>query len=335
MSISLRELADAAGVSVGTASRALKHQGGVSEATRQKVIALAAALGYDRERLQREPLRRVLLLVHHTHATAATSPFYAAIIAGAQTACDKQGIALQPFTTNASGSIRRQIMQQEPDAILCAGFIEPDVLEVIKALGKPLALIDTSAPGLPGVNPDNREGARQMTAALIRAGRQRIAFLSGSLAHHSIRLRERGYRQALFEAGRLADPALEALIAPGVELARGTETALAELLALPERPDAIVAFNDACALILLAACRQRGLRVPEDIAIAGFDDIPAAAPAGLSTVQVDKAALGAAGVAALLAAAEHLPASETLHPVRLLLRSSTGTHCQGDCHDPA
>lgn len=324
MSISLRKLAQAAGVSIGTASRALKHQAGVSEQQRQHVQQLAAELGYDISRLQREPIRRILFLLHAQHTTANATPFYAEVERGARLACLEKGIELQPFSINANSSIRRQLLQQEADAILCVGFIEPETLAVVQALGKPTTLIDASAPQLASVNPDNQAGTRLMTAQLIAQGRQRIAFLSGSLAHHSIRLRERGYREALFQAGRLADPALEALIPPGLDLASGTRLALNELLNLAVPPDAIIAFNDACALIVQDACRERGMTLPDDMLICGFDDIAAAEAAQLSTVAVDKAALGAAGVAQLLAAAEHQEIADTLHPVRLILRASTG-----------
>lgn len=324
MSISLRALAQAAGVSIGTASRALKHQAGVSEQQRQHVQQLAAELGYDISRLQREPIRRILFLLHAQHTTANASPFYAEVERGARLACLDKGIELQPFSVNANSSIRRQLLQQDADAILCVGFIEPETLAVVQALGKPTTLIDASAPQLASVNPDNQAGTRLMTAQLIAQGRQRIAFLSGSLAHHSIRLRERGYREALFQAGRLADPVLEALIPPGLDLVHGTRLALNELMNLPQPPDAIIAFNDACALIVQDACRERGMTLPDDMLIGGFDDIAAAAAAQLSTVAVDKAALGAAGVAQLLAAAEHQEIVDTLHPVRLILRASTG-----------
>ena len=324
MSISLRALAQAAGVSIGTASRALKHQAGVSEQQRQHVQQLAAELGYDISRLQREPIRRILFLLHAQHTTANATPFYAEVERGARLACLEKGIELQPFSINANISIRRQLLQQEADAILCVGFIEPETLAVVQALGKPTTLIDASAPQLASVNPDNQAGTRLMTAQLIAQGRQRIAFLSGSLAHHSIRLRERGYREALFQAGRLADPALEALIPPGLDLVQGTRLALNELMNLAAPPDAIIAFNDACALIVQDACRERGMTLPDDMLICGFDDIAAAEAAQLSTVAVDKAALGAAGVAQLLAAAEHQEIADALHPVKLILRGSTG-----------
>ncbi|MCB5197182.1 LacI family DNA-binding transcriptional regulator [Deefgea salmonis] len=324
MSISLRKLAQAAGVSVGTASRALKHQAGVSEQQRQHVQQLAIELGYDISRLQRQPIGRILFLLHAQHTTASASPFYAEVERGARLACLDKGIELQPFSINTNSSIRRQLLQQEADAIVCVGFIEPEILAVVQALGKPTTLIDACAPQLASVNPDNQAGTRLMTEQFIAQGRQRIAFLSGSLAHHSIRLRERGYRQALFNAGRLADPALEALIAPGLDLASGTRLALNELLNLPQPPDAIIAFNDACALIVQAACLERGMTLPDDLWIGGFDDIAAAHAAQLSTVAVDKAALGAAGIAQLLALAGHQDIADTLQPVRLILRASTG-----------
>ncbi|WP_273432590.1 LacI family DNA-binding transcriptional regulator [Chitinibacter tainanensis] len=323
MSISLRQLAQAAGVSVGTASRALKHQGGVSEQTRQQILHLAAELGYEITRLHTEPIQRVLFLMHPEHATAAAAAFYADVQTGAAAACQPAGITLQPFSLNPALSVRRQIQQQEVDAILVAGFIEPSTLSAVQALGKPLAMVDTAAVNLPSVNPDNQAGAYAMTQALIAAGRQRIAFVSGSLAHHSIRLRERGYRLALFDAQRLADPQLEVLIPAGLSLAQGVQRALTQLLALPQPPDAIVAYNDVCALEIMAQLHARGIEIPTEIAVAGFDNIAAAARHQLSTVGVNKALLGRAGIQQLLAHTQHHPVQDELHPVELILRHST------------
>lgn len=323
MSISLRELAQAAGVSVGTASRALKHQGGVSEATRQQILGLAQTLGYDIARLQAKPIERILFLMHADHATAEAAPFYAEVRRGAELACVQQGIELKPFSINASSSIRRQVLQQQVDAILIVGYIEPATLAAIQSLGKPLSMVDTAAVQIPSVNPDNQAGAYAMTQALIAAGRQRIAFVSGSLAHHSIRLRERGYRLALFDAQRLADPTLEAVILQGLTLQAGVEQVLDQLLSLPSPPDAIVAYNDLCALEIRAQLQMRGLAVPSDIALAGFDDITAASTARLSTIAVDKVALGSAGIAQLLQHANHQRVRDELHAVNLILRHST------------
>ncbi|WP_432722156.1 LacI family DNA-binding transcriptional regulator [Jeongeupia wiesaeckerbachi] len=317
-SISIRELAAAAGVSVGTASRALKHQQGLSADTRDRVLQMADELGYDTGRLKREPLRRILVLLHSQHPI--DSPFYAPLLAGTAARCRDAGIAMDVRSLDPTRPVRRQVLEAEPDALLCVGFFEPELIHTVGRLGKPLALADLWAPGLAAVNPDNQQGAYLATRHLIATGRKRIAFLSGSLAHYSIRLRERGYRQALFDAGLLADPALEALIAPGLDVDTGAALAMRELLALPEPPDAVFAYNDAAALVALQTCRDAGLAVPGDIAVVGFDDIAAAAPAGLTTLAVDKAALGRAGVDLLLNQAGE---GNRLQPVSLIVRTST------------
>jgi DNA-binding LacI/PurR family transcriptional regulator len=143
------------------------------------------------------------------------------------------------------------------------------------------------------------------------------------LAHYSIRLRERGYRQALFDAGILADPTLEALIPPGMDIATGTPIAMRELLALPQPPDAVFAYNDATALVAMQVCRDAGLRVPKDIAFVGFDDLGAAAEAtpALTTLAVDKTSLGREAMSLLLD--ESLADQQRLLPVKLIVRESS------------
>ncbi|MDR3429211.1 MULTISPECIES: LacI family DNA-binding transcriptional regulator [Silvimonas] len=323
MPVSIRDLARAAGVSVGTVSRALKHQQGLSNATRERILQLAQELGYDKTRLRPDPIRRVLCILHSQHEVPQENPFYSEVLKGAAAACQERGISCDVLSLSPAKPARRQILRQEPDALLCIGFFEPETLEIIRSLGKPVVLSDMNSPGWPAVNTDNQQGAWLATQHLIAGGRQRIAFLSGSLAHYSIRLRERGYRQALFDAGRLADPALETLIPPGMDIATGAPYAMRELLALPERPDAIFAYNDATALAAMRVCQEAGLRVPQDIAFVGFDDLGVAATAqpGLTTLAVDKIALGREGISLLLSG----PNKEcnALQPVQLIVRESS------------
>jgi DNA-binding LacI/PurR family transcriptional regulator len=126
--------------------------------------------------------------------------------------------------------------------------------------------------------------------------------ISGSLAHYSIYQRARGYRKALFEARMLADPELEVQVPAGADPTEGAREATRRLLALAPRPDALFCYNDSAALAAMQACLDAGLKVPADIAIVGFDDISGAAQAipPLSSIAIDKEALGAAGVALLL-----------------------------------
>jgi DNA-binding LacI/PurR family transcriptional regulator len=211
-----------------------------------------------------------------------------------------------------------------PDAIAVAGFIEPETIEALAATGRPLVLIDLWAPGLRSVNIDNATGAALAMRHLLATGRSRIAFIGGSAAHYSIAQRAIGYRRAFFEAGKLFDPAYEVTIDAGLDPDTGAARAMEQLLDAPgPRPDAVFAYNDAAALAAQRVCIARGLRIPQDIAIVGFDDIPAAAHANppLTTLAVDKEALGRRGVELLLAEApEH---TEISLPVELIVRASS------------
>src|SRR5471032_2225371 len=217
-----------------------------------------------------------------------------------------------------------QVRMHAPDGIVCAGFFEPELLSALRAAGKPLVLIDMKLRGYSSVNPDNLAGGQLATRHLIALGRRRIALIAGPLGHYSIRERARGYRQALFDAGMLADPALEAYLPDSADLDAGAREAMQSLLELPERPDAVFCYNDSAALAALRCCLAAGLRVPEDIAIAGCDDIAGAqlATPPLTTLRIDKQALGALGVELLLAGPHDTP-RDMVAPVELVIRASS------------
>jgi DNA-binding LacI/PurR family transcriptional regulator len=148
--------------------------------------------------------------------------------------------------------------------------------------------------------------------------------LSGSLAHYSIQQRNRGFRQALFDARVHADPDLEVIVPSMGEGIEAVEEAMRSLLSLPKRADAVFCYNDSTALAAMKYCLNEGMKIPYDIAIVGFDDIAAAAAAipPLSTIRVDKEALGRAGVDLLL----HKPeenASQITVPVQMIVRESS------------
>lgn len=328
MSATIRDVAQRAGVSIGSVSRALKNQPGLSESTRAAICRAADELGYDTGRLRPHKVRRLAFLLHRQHNTLSASPFYSKVLHGVEEACREHGIAPSFLALGPADPVRELIRQHEPDALLLAGFFEPELIMLLAATGKPMALIDLWLPGFASVNPDNASGAGLATRHLLEQGRRRIAFLAGPLAHYSIQQRGRGYRQALFEAGLLADPALEVGLAPGLDVEVASELAVRQLLELPDRPDALFAYNDSAALVALRVCQAAGLRVPDDIAIVGFDDIEAASYATptLSTVRVDKEALGRLGVELLLG--EQTQTAIQSAPVELLVRASSAGHAQ-------
>ena len=325
MATTIRDIARAANVSIGTVSRALKNQPGLSEATRLRVVETAQRLGYDAAQL-RPRIRRLTFLLHRQHNNFGASPFFSHVLHGVEDACRAHGIVPSLLTAGPTEDVAEQLRLHAPDAIAVAGFVEPETLAAAAAMQRPLVLIDLWAPNLRSVNLDNAEGAMLAMRHLFALGRKRVAFIGGSLAHYSIAQRALGYRRAFFEAGLLFDPSLETSIDAHLPPDEGAALAMQRLLDThgPERrPTAVFAYNDVAALAAMRVVLARGLRVPEDIAFVGFDDIPAAAqaPPALTTIATDKEALGVRGVQLLL---EDTPGELTVRlPVRLVARAST------------
>ena len=324
MTVTIRDLARATGASIGTVSRALKNQAGLGEPTRARILSAARELGYDFSRLRLGAIRRIAFLLHQQHNTLSSSPFYSPVLHGAEQACRRAGVALSFYVVNPAEPVADLLRAQQPDAILCAGYFEPELVALLRDSGKPLALVDMHLPGASSVNPDHHLGGYLATRHLIHTGRRRIAMISGSLAHFSIHQRARGYRKALFEARMLADPELEVHLPATGDPAASARQATLRLLARRPRPDALFCYNDSAALAAMQACLDAGLKVPADIAIVGFDDISGAAQAipPLSSIAIDKEALGAAGVALLLGQRTGPTLEHTL-PVQLIVRESS------------
>lgn len=325
MATTIRDIARAANVSIGTVSRALKNQPGLSEATRARVVETAQRLGYDAAQL-RPRIRRLTFLLHRQHNNFATSPFFSHVLHGVESACRARGIVPSLLTAGPTEDIAEQLRLHAPDAIAVAGFVEPETLAALVAMDRPLVLIDLWAPNLRSVNLDNGAGAALAMRHLFSMNRTRVAFIGGSLAHYSIAQRALGYRRAFFEAGLLFDPSLEttidASLPPDMAAARAMQD-LIETHGGTNLPNAVFAYNDVAALAAMRVCLAHGLRVPDDIAIVGFDDIPASAHATppLTTIAADKEALGARGVELLL---DDAPAQiEVRLPVELVVRASS------------
>ena len=322
--VTLRDIAENTGLSIGTVSRALKDQAGMTEDTRSKVRDAALRLGYDFGHLKKGRIRRIAFLLHSQHNTLASSPFFSPVLHGAEEACRREGIVLSFIAVGPAEPVMGLLRLHQPDAFLCAGFFEPEVLAALQQVGKPMVLVDMHRRGFTSVNPDNVRGGYLATQHLLRCGRKRIAMLSGSLAHYSIQQRNHGFRQALFDARILADPALEVIVPTMDDGDEGVAEAMHGLLRLPKRADAVFCYNDSTALAAMKYCLNEGMKVPHDIAIVGFDDIAAAAAAipPLSTIHVDKEALGSAGIELLLNKPDENPSQITV-PVEMVVRESS------------
>ena len=321
-SVTIRELAQAAGVSIGTVFRALKGQPGLSEDTRSQVLAVAQRMGYDTAKLRTAKPRRVLFLYRRNLGSLLTNDFYSVVLHGAEVACREAGVPLSLMSVAASDDIAAQVRRHESDALLGAGYFDPELMEAILKCELPLVLVDHFYPGVRSINDDNLTGSWMATRHLLEGGAERVAAIFGPHEHYSVALRAKGFRRAMFEAGRLFDPEYEQTLDPTIEYRDAGRKAMLELLSLPERPDAVFAYNDSTALHAIELCREQGLRVPEDIRFIGYDDIALSSHSKppLSTVKVDNEALGHVAARVLI---EGEAAQADLLPVELVIRESS------------
>ncbi len=328
--IRIKDIADESGVSIGAVSRALKGQPGLSDETRQRVLSIAKAKGYDFTRLRTNKIKRILFLLHRQHDLSKALPFYSPLILEIENNCRQNGIAMSFLAIQPGDPIQEQLQVHNPDALICAGFFEPELLTLLQQANIPITLVDLWFPGLPSVNPDNYEGGYLATRHLIEQGRKRIAFLASTSAHYSIRQREKGYRKALYEAQILLPPDYELASPPLLDIEQSLIANMHELLALPEPPDAIFAYNDVAAMVALRICQQTGFRVPQDIAVVGFDNIDYSllTTPPLTTISVDKQQLARKTFELVMQESDE---TTILLPVTLVVR---GSSVEGVQHHP-
>ncbi|MFI0816370.1 LacI family DNA-binding transcriptional regulator [Streptomyces sp. NPDC021098] len=266
-------VAKAAGVSISTVSRVLADKPDISEETRDRVTRAARATGYVLRTERRRQLGGILDLLIEEAAT----PWAAELVDGAQRAAFGLGytLALTPvdhprFRIGDWADTRRA---RPSDGILLA-LTRPchDETAALAELPVPLVLLDPAGvqgPDMPTVGATNWSGGAAATRHLLELGHRRVGFLGGPSAAPSTRERYEGYLAAHREFSLSPDPALARY--GDVRVTAGTEGAAA-LLALSAPPTAVFAGSDVLAAGVYQAARARGLRVPEELSVVGFDD---------------------------------------------------------------
>jgi LacI family transcriptional regulator len=327
----IRDVAQAAGVSVATVSRVYNSSILVREETGLRVREAAARLGYVPHGGARS------LITSRTNTIGVLLPdlygeFFSEVIRGVDQAAQKQGYHLLVSSSHDRRDAFEAALRSMRGRVdgLIVMWPEMDAETAVRNLpaGFPVVLLHVP------VGPDafdvitiaNFDGARAMVRHFLDLGHRRIAIIKGAEGNFDAAERLRGYRDALASAGIPSSPALEA---HGDFSEASGFVAIDQLLRGEPRPTAIFAANDAMAIGALSALRQAGLRVPQDVAVAGFDDIPIAQylDPPLSSVHVDISALGERATLRLLDAVRekerHVRRAETL-PTTLMLRRSCG-----------
>ncbi len=332
----LNDVARRAGVSKSTASRALNGVGELSDTTRDAVARAAQALDYRPSPVARSLRTRRSKTIGLVVPTV-THSFYAAVTNGAQTILQDRGYRLilvdsgeEPATLTAAV---QTLLDHEVDGVLMS--TAPVGAEQFNVLldGTPCVFIDELAPGagVGNVVLENERGMELLVDHVVSHGHTRIAFLGGPNDRTSGVERLRGFRTAMQRNGLPTDQGLidecEWTIASGFDHAQA-------LLALERPPSAMITASGELAIGALVAARRARVAVPEDLALACFDDLyfaPLLEPS-LTAIAYDARAIGSDGAELLLAAIEDVraPWSETRIDVALVRRRSCG--CD---HDPA
>lgn len=302
--ITIADVAREAGVSRQTVSRVLNNKGEIKDATLKRVREVIERLDYRPSSIARGlATRRTLTLGLIVPDIA--NPFFADISRGADDAAHEAGFSLLLCNTvedpEREADLLRKLEQRSVDGvILCSSRLPEEELAGLVKRHPAAALINRSLPGSNTVCVDDAWGASLLVRHLLQGGRRVIGCLTGPAVSYSSQERARGYAEALAAAGEHPAPALTIRCQkPDLE---GGHAATRSLLTTRPETDAVVCHNDLVAAGALQACAELGRRVPDDVAVAGADDILLArlvTPA-LTTLRSDRHALGTTAVRLLL-----------------------------------
>lgn len=279
-SITLTDIANKAGVSPITASRALRGSSLVARATRERVLAVAAELGYAPNLLARG-------LVQNRTATVGVvilelaNPFFAPMVSAVETVAAKRGFLVVVGESGRDQEGERRYLEQFQQLRIGGIIVTPatrDLTHLAAARGGGTPVVAMARRWEAGdyVTADNVEGGRLVGRHLLARGHRRIGLISPEEPENSaMQDRVHGFREVLASAGVSVPPSWDirtrqTLIEDGMEAAD-------RLLLLPDRPSAIFVTTDRKAMGVIHRLRERGVRVPEDVAVVGYDDIPFAA----------------------------------------------------------
>lgn len=330
--VTLADVAEYAGVSASTASRALNGRGEMSPETRAAVLEAADALQFEPSLLARSLRTRTTWTVGFV-VPDVSSPFYASALKGAQTALEHAGyrVMLMDSRQDPGGELAalRTLLNHQVDGLLLStvGIDREQFRATVERRGTPCVFFDSIVPGAGegSVNLDNADGVERLVDHLVDHGHRRIALLTGSLVETSGHERLDAFLAAMARRG-LDVP--HTYLRGGRWSSEAGREATLELLAANPPVTAIVASSVELALGCMFACRERGARIPEDLALATFDDAYFAEllQPPLTAVAYDPMEVGSAAAALLVRAMQDEDSyrHELKVSVTLVARTSCG-----------
>jgi LacI family transcriptional regulator len=306
----IKDVAREAGCSVSTVSIVVNDRGYVSDKTRERVMRVVKGLGYHATRSARglasKTSGNIGFILRNDHFSQA-EPFYTRVFLGAEIAARDQNFYVLLATIGRHFSekkdLPRFLLEHNVDGVIIAGKVPQRLIDQVERYGIPLVLIDFEVrrKRYASILIDNKTGAHLVVEHLIACGHRNIAFLGGDIDHPSLADRLEGYREKLEEHHIPIQDQLIDIQEPDSRIANGAH-AMARLLQQQPRPSAVFAANDAMAIGCIQQILQNGLKIPDDVAVAGFDDIEISSlmQPSLTTLRVFKEELGRQAVETLV-----------------------------------
>ena len=335
MSVTAKALAARLGLSESAVSLALNNKPGVSRETRQRVMEAAKALGFDFSRKgYSEKKGAVCFAVYKkSGAVVGDTPFFAALTDGVSIACRREGYECQIRylyeDDDMADQIRALRAARYAGLIVLATEMEERSLKLFDDLGIPLVFLDAyfENPAYNFILINNIQGAYMAASYLIKKRRTQPGYLRSAYAISNFEQRADGFYKAIRAAGLSTSHSLVHRLSPSQE---GAYADMKALLESGEKPaGCYFADNDLIAIGAMQALREKGYRIPEDVAVVGFDDLPACEYVSppLTTVQVSTAFFGETAVLRIIQLIER----KSPHPLKievatdLVVRKSTGS----------
>lgn len=331
MAATILDVAKLCGYSKATVSRAFASPEQVSEKARNKIYEVAQQLNYTPDAIARAMVRgrtdNIGFIIYEKQYPVVMNPFYSPIFESVMQTCGRKGYSL---FISSHGDLRlpngQTFVKKQLDGVILAGHSDEALVSDLRRQNMPVVLLNNELDmdELTCITTDQYGGAALAMRHLIDRGHRRIALLAGNFSPHVYMSRYNAYRDVLTENGCEIDSQLIQTIEPTVEDAIESTQ---KLLALENRPTAIFCTNDTIAIGAVKAILRSGLRIPEDIAVIGYDDSENSRmiEPELTTIHVDKTAMGRLAAERLIALIEgESPRKETIQtPVKLVVRKST------------
>ncbi|HSJ27569.1 MAG TPA: LacI family DNA-binding transcriptional regulator [Acidimicrobiia bacterium] len=329
--VTIEKVAERAGVSVATVSRALRGLPNVSPATRDRVVRVAEMLNY------RPDPNAARLAAGRTRTIAVgvvSIPIWytGQVVAGIEAVLTSHGydltlllVADDLMRSRALGDVGGGVSKRADGAIIVDLVPTEPERRLLEEQRLPWVMVGADCPTIDSVLIDEVQGATAAARHLIDLGHTSIGLISGGpsvFEASSLPLRREGFLQAIGDAGLRFDPRFERV---GDFSSLGGYEAMRTILSSPDHPTAVFAMSDEMAMGAMRACHERGLAVPGDVSVVGFDDVDWAFAVGLTTVRQDVVQLGAVAARLMIDRLEGSRSERRLVtlPTELIVRDST------------